>query len=155
MKMLCFTLACCGFVVLTFGWGLLGGVLDSSAAGGISAGGCYQTITPGETTPGTWVLKGTAESPQRCYLDTDCRYYTECSEDAAANYIHYVSWIYVGSCEVAQCPETARCHVCQNLLVCAVYEVYATAGDCQARQNLLTTGISANTNKDCDGSEGT
>lgn len=154
MKMLRYRFACCAFLVLAFIWSISHGILDLAQA--TPSTGCYSNVTwPDQFTPKDYTAKGSSESPQRCYADTDCRQVAECTQDPNTNkFPKYLSWEYVGDCEAAPCPDTARCLLCEGFLMCAIYNSYANQADCQTQTNPVGSGAFGFFDK-CDGSTGT
>jgi hypothetical protein len=95
---------------------------------------------------------GSDEAPQRCDFSDDCK---DCSYDCTyvdGEYKNYTDYIYVGDCESAVCPYTARCVYCNGSLGCAVIKSYALQGDCEA-DLYGTTGYSYRSYK-CTDTEG-
>lgn len=112
--------------------------------GEASGTGCY----------GTRETHGDDEAPERCYLNDPCRDLPDiCSGHYNGSWYRYTDSIYVGECEAAPCPPTARCLYCNGVIVCALYKAYSTQAKCLADEDGMP-GNAAKSNK-CDDSEGT
>ena len=116
----------------------------NAPSGEASGVGCY----------GTTETHGSDESPERCYLDDPCKDLPDnCSGDYNGSWYRYTDSMYVGDCEAAPCPQSARCIYCNGVIVCAMYKSYTSQAKCLADED----GVSGNTAKSnkCDDSEGT
>lgn len=102
---------------------------------------------------GTEERHGSDEAPERCSLDNDCKGLPDnCSKDYMGTWYKYTDFMYVGDCELASCPQTARCVYCNGIIVCASFKSYSSKSDCLSDYNGMT-GYSMKNNR-CTGTEG-
>lgn len=142
MKTSLFKAVRCGCVVLVVSLGLSVFAVWNLPHGDAAGVGCY----------GTRQTHGDVDAPQICSLDDSCVTQDDC-EPFHDDFIDITESFYVGSCEVACCPDTARCLFCDGVIVCAEYNTYTHAVYCENDINPVP-GMTAKNDK-CDGSEGT